>query len=180
MLEFDSSLEGKISELISGSLGSMGFEIVKINIIGGDDRKVLQILIDRTDGTGLSVGDCTQASRQISAVLDVEDVISDRYNLEVSSAGIDRPLVRIADFERFKGLEAKINVKEKISEQRKFRGRIVGVDGDNVLINANVVNISEAENEKPLVIEFENIKSAKLELNDELLALHKNKNADKN
>lgn len=175
MLIADSSLEGKISDLITGSLDSLGLEIVKINIIGDEGRKILQIMIDKKDGSGLSLADCTKASRQVSAVLDVEDIITEKYTLEVSSAGIDRPLVRISDFERFKGLEARVTLKEKINDQRKFRGRIVGVDGENILINANVVNISDTNKDSPLSIEFENIKSAKLELNDELLSLHKKK-----
>ncbi len=171
----DTTLEGKINDAVAPSLGVLGYELVRIKMITIEDRKTLQVMIDRTDMTQVGVDDCQKASNQISAVLDVEDFISEKYHLEVSSPGIDRPLTRLKDFKNFKDLEAKIETFDKIGESRKFRGKLLGVDGDNVMIATNVVTIDSADEQK-LAINFENIKNAKLVLNDELLAMHKSTN----
>lgn len=170
------TLEDKIAGIISPSLAQLGYELVRVKMTGSDGRKVLQVMLDRIDGAQVNVDDCEKASRQISATLDVEDPITDSYMLEVSSPGIDRPLTRLKDFENFKGLEAKLEVFEKIGEQRKFRGRLVGLEGNTVLLQLNVVNIDDTDNAELCRIEFNNIKSAKLVLSDELLAMHKSNN----
>ena len=170
------SFEEKINNIISPSLESLGFEVVRIVMIGGDKLNILQIMLDRIDGKNISVDDCHSASKQISAVLDVEDPIKEKYNLEVSSPGIDRPLTRLKDFEKYSGHEAKIEVFEKINDSRKFRGTLLGVDKDQVVIDDNIVPIKTEEKANRVVVDFKNIKSAKLILTDELLALHKKNN----
>ena len=97
----------QIEQMIEPSLAAMGYEIVRVHISGGH-RPILQIMIERIDGREITVDDCADSSRAISALLDVEDPLPTAYELEVSSPGIDRPLTRPKDFERFAGHLAKI------------------------------------------------------------------------
>lgn len=121
-------------------------------------RPTLQIMAERPDGT-MSVEDCAELSRVVSAVLDVEDPIGGEYDLEVSSPGIDRPL-RPQDFERFVGHEAKVKARTPIDGQSKFRGEIIRAD-----INGAVLDIGGEQRRLP----FEQIETAKLVLTEKLL-----------
>lgn len=176
-MQIGQTLEKKIDEIIEPSLQLLGYAVVRVKIIGDDERKILQIMLEKSDGGLVNIDDCQKASRQISAVLDVEDVITSKYFLEVSSPGLDRPLTRLRDFENHKGKEAKIETIEKIGESRKFRGRLAGVDGNDVLLSDNVVEIG-ADSEV-IKISIDNIKSAKLVLTDELLGINKTKKTNK-
>ena len=109
----------------------------------------------------MSVDDCADVSRALSAVLDVEDPIESSYTLEVSSPGIDRPLTRLADFERFAGHEAAVELTEPVEGQRRFKGRLLGVSGEEVRI---------AGAEREIKLPARKIRRAKLVLTDELLA----------
>lgn len=175
-MQAELTLEGRIGNAITPSLNGLGYELVKVSMMGDDGRRVLQILIDRLDGVNIGVDDCQKASRQISAILDVEEPDLGAYNLEVSSPGIDRPLTRLKDFERYKGYEAKFEVLDKIDERRKFRGRIANVSGNMITIDTNIVAITTPEQTQAVEVDFGNIKSAKLVLSDELLAMHKKNN----
>src|SRR3990170_1409421 len=93
----------RIEGLIEPALTAMGYDLVRVAVQGGESRKTLQIMAERRDGAGMTVDDCADISRTISAVLDVEDPIAGAYTLEVSSPGIDRPLPRSKDYERFLG-----------------------------------------------------------------------------
>ena len=115
--------------MIAPALSEMGFSLVRIHLSGGA-RPVLQIMAERSDESGMTVDDCAAISHTVSAILDVEDPISGTYTLEVSSPGIDRPLVRRRDFERFAGFEAKIETHGAIDGRRRFRGRLAGMDGN--------------------------------------------------
>jgi len=150
----------KIAELVTPSLEASGFELVRVMLTGGD-QPTLQIMADRTDGTPITVEDCADISRVVSAILDVEDPIKGAYTLEVSSPGIDRPLVRKKDFERFAGFEAKLETGAPIEGRRRFRGRLIGVEGDGVRL---ALDSGEA------VIPLAAIDRAKLVMTDELLA----------
>src|SRR5437762_1305523 len=97
----------KITETIEPSLEAMGYALVQVRLNDGG-RKTLSVMAERTDAQPMGVEDCTQISRQVSALLDVEDPISGAYDLEVCSPGIDRPLTKLKDFERFVGQEAKV------------------------------------------------------------------------
>ena len=97
----------QITELIEPTLNEMGFELIRVLVTGGQ-RPTLQIMVERADLAPLTVEHCAGASRAISALLDVADPIAGAYRLEVSSPGIERPLVRRADYERFAGLEARL------------------------------------------------------------------------
>lgn len=163
------ALELKISDIISPSLESMGYEIVRVQMQEGK-RKTLQIMLDRADGKDISIDDCEKASRQISALMDVEDPIEGNYNLEISSPGIDRPLTRKKDFERFAGYEVKITLSFPHEGRKRFSGELHGLDGENV-----VLTLSDSKEKEQVKLPLDQIASAKLVLTDALLAANSNK-----
>jgi ribosome maturation factor RimP len=151
----------QIESVIAPSVRAMGFDLIRVRCSGGGSP-ILQVMAERPDGT-MTIEDCAELSRAISALLDVENPIKGRYDLEVSSPGIDRPLVRLADFDRYAGFEVKLETRVPVSDQggrRKFRGRIREVRGDTVSLECGEALIS---------VPFENIVSAKLVLTDELI-----------
>ncbi|MDG1436549.1 MAG: ribosome maturation factor RimP [Rickettsiaceae bacterium] len=133
-------MENKISELIEDTINSLGFELVKVTI-HGSGRKIVEILIERLDGGKVEVGDCQKVSRNISAILDVEDCISDKYFLEVSSTGLERPLVKSKDFKKFAGRQVKIRLKSALNERLTYTGVLLGLDGDKVKLDSEGVEI---------------------------------------
>jgi ribosome maturation factor RimP len=149
-----------IEQLVKAPLHAEGFDIVRV-LLSGDRRPKLQIMVERRDGTPIGVDDCAEASRLISAVLDVEDPLSGSYVLEVSSPGIDRPLTRLGDFERFAGFEARVELRIPLAGRRRFRGRLRGVDHDRIRL--------ETEDEE-IELSFDDIQKAKLVLTDDLIA----------
>ena len=183
----------RIVQIIGPSVEAMGYEIVRLQISGGM-RPTLQIMADRADGSAMTVEDCAEISNAASALLDVEDPISSAYTLEVSSPGIDRPLTRLKDFERFKGFEARVETDVLLDGRKRFRGTLYGVEGESVLIaldaktgqspkrkpGAKVSAKAKAEAEAAATaaadmvevaeIPFPLIVRAKLEMTDELLA----------
>lgn len=151
---------GRIEKIITPSVEAMGYELVRVQISGGL-RSVLQIMAERADGAAMTVEDCADISRSVSALLDVEDPIRDAYTLEVSSPGIDRPLTRLKDFERFAGFEAKLDTRLASADGRKrFRGTLKGVEDGLVCIDTE---------QGAARLEFDNILRAKLVLTDELI-----------
>lgn len=158
-------IESKISELIAPSLDALGYELVRIKV-NGQASRTLQIMAERKDRRDMTVDDCAEISRNVSAILDVEDPIPGAYDLEVSSPGIDRPLVRKDDFERFAGQVARVETDRPIDGRRRFRGRLIGLDGDAVAIDCDG---TEAR------IPFDEIVRAKLLMTDELIAATMNK-----
>ena len=151
----------RIETLIGPSLDAMGYRLVRVAVTGGRRAQVLQVMAERIDDKPMSVDDCTEVTHSVSALLDVEDPIEHAYVLEVSSPGIDRPLVRREDYERFRGHEAKLELATPIGGRRRFRGKLLGIEADRVRLNlgAEVVEL-------PLA----GIQRAKLVLTDELLA----------
>lgn len=139
----------------------MGYELVRVQINGGASDMCLQIMAERRDRVEMNVEDCASISRNISTILDVEDPISEAYTLEVSSPGMDRPLVRLEDFTRFAGFEARIDTRTAIVDRKRFRGKLEGVDGETVLIEVDGETYE---------IPFGDILRAKLVLTDELIA----------
>lgn len=148
----------RISEIVEPMVSDMGYALVRVQFKGGKPP-TLQIMAERQDGT-MSVDDCAELSQALSAVLDVEDPIQGEYNLEVSSPGVDRPLVKLSDFERFAGLEAKVELTVPLNGRRKYRGRLKGVEDGHV-----VIAVDDGEHRLP----HESIAQAKLVLTDELL-----------
>lgn len=153
----------RLAELLGPVIEGLGFELVRIRLMGGKTR-ILQIMADRPDG-GIGVDECGDISTAVSAVMDVEDPLEDNYILEVSSPGIDRPLTRLKDFEMWKGWEARIETTELIDGRRRFKGGLMGVEGDEVLIE-----IEEAGQEMTIGLKFDWLSDAKLILTEELIA----------
>lgn len=156
------AMDRRIAEIITPTVEDMGYEVVRVRLMTGKES-ILQIMAQKPDGT-IEVDDCGQISTAVSALLDVEDPISDVYTLEVSSPGIDRPLTRLKDFDQWEGFEAKIETEELIDGRRRFKGTLAGTEGDEVLIEIE-------ENGKPLTIglKFDWLTDAKLVLTDELI-----------
>ena len=161
-----------IEDMIAPSLAALGYDTVQVRLLSGQPP-ILQILAEPVSGAAMTVDDCTRISRQVSAVLDVEDPIPGAYMLEVSSPGVDRPLVKAADFERFKGLEAKIEMREALDGRRRFRGRLEGLDG-----GAALIRVGDALAGTVYRVPVDGIGSAKLVLNDELLKRRKPQEED--
>ncbi len=152
------ALDEELEALLTPTIEAMGFEVIRVRLIGSTPQ-TLQVMAERPDGT-ISVDECADISRAVSAVLDVEDPVSGNYTLEVSSPGVDRPLTRLKDFDRFDGFEAKIELKQAIDGQRRFRGTLDGVEDDEVrLVTEHGI----------LGFALEMIDQAKLVMTDELL-----------
>jgi ribosome maturation factor RimP len=152
---FDRRIAGIVSPTIEG----MGFELVRVRLMSGR-KATLQIMAERPEG-GIEVEDCARISRAVGAVLDVEDPISGEYALEVSSPGIDRPLTRLKDFERYEDYEARLETSELIDGRRRFKGVLRGVEDGEVLIEIP---------EGTVGLEFDWLTDAKLILTDALIA----------
>lgn len=156
------SMDRRMAEIVSPSIEALGFEVVRIRVMGGKTN-TLQIMAERPDG-GIDVDECAQISNAISVLLDVEDPLEEAYALEVSSPGIDRPLTRLKDFETFEGYEAKVETTEMIDGRRRFKGMLAGVEGDEVLMN-----LEEGKETVTVGLNFEWLSDAKLVLTDELI-----------
>ncbi len=157
---FDQRLEA----LLAPTVEAMGFEIVRVRLSGAT-RRVLQIMAERPDGT-MSVDDCADLSRAVSAALDVEDPIDGEYTLEVSSPGLDRPLTRLKDFVNWAGYEAKLELSAAQDGRRRFKGRLRGVEGDSILLDA----MGEGGQWETMGLPFAGLAEARLVITDDLLA----------
>lgn len=151
----------RLARIVEPALEGLGYALVRLTMIG-QRRPKLQIMAERRDDQPMTVDDCVAISRHLSALLDVEDPIQEAYDLEVSSPGIDRPLTRIQDYERFRGLEAQIELKQAIEGQRRFRGRLAGIPADGQV----ALDLAAG----PMTVAYDDIAKAKLVLTDELLA----------
>jgi len=153
----------QVERLIAPSADAMGYALVQVRFIGGRSHPTLQIMAERKDGVEMTVEDCADLSRAVSALLDVEDPVPSSYQLEVSSPGIDRPLVRLEDYERFAGQEARIETERLIDGRKRFKGKLRGVESGRVRLTLSDTG-AEAE------IPFADVTKAKLVLTDELIA----------
>jgi len=117
-------LAQRVAQIAERVAGSEGLEVVEVEWKGGGNHRVLRIFIDKPEG--VSLADCENISRQMSAILDVEDVIPVGYTLEISSPGLDRKLLKPADYERFQGKKVKVRLRSPIEGQRSFVGRLAG------------------------------------------------------
>ena len=130
------SIDRRLAEVITPVIEDMGFELVRVRLMGGKSA-TLQIMAERPEG-GIEVDECAEISTAVSATLDVEDPIEDAYTLEVSSPGIDRPLTRLKDFEVWEGYEAKLETADMIDGRRRFKGTLMGTEAGEVLIEIDV------------------------------------------
>lgn len=159
----ESGAAARVAELIEPALSDRGYRLVRV-AVSGREGKTLQIMAERTDGT-LTIADCEAISKEISPLLDVHDPIAGSYQLEVSSPGIDRPLVRPSDFEDWSGYEAKLEVKQPIDGRKRFRGMLDGFADGEVRIE---VDLGEA-GKNIIGIPMELVGEARLVLTDELI-----------
>ncbi len=149
----------KIERLIEPTLDDMGFTLVRIEMMG-QEGSILQIMAERKDENAMTVENCAEISRAVSAILDVEDPIHGAYTLEVSSPGLDRPLVRERDYERFSGQVAKIELARPIDGQRRFKGCLDGIEDGMVKMNVG---------DDVVVVAFADISRAKLVITDDMI-----------
>ncbi|TAJ72835.1 MAG: ribosome maturation factor RimP [Phenylobacterium sp.] len=152
----------KLLELLDPVAEAAGYAIVRLRLMGGNERRKLQIMAERPSDGDMNVEDCARLSRAVSEVMDAADPISGEYLLEVSSPGIDRPLTRLADFEAHEGFEVKLELDRLAEGRKRFRGVLAGVEGDQIGIDL------EGE-EATAMIPFAWVIEAKLVLNDELM-----------
>lgn len=156
------ALDRRLADIVQPAIEGLGYELVRLRLQGGKTA-TLQIMADKPEG-GIEVDDCARISTELSAILDVEDPISDEYVLEVSSPGIDRPLTRLKDFDAWTGHEAKIETAEAIDGQKRYKGLIQGTEGDEILIE-----IDRPGGAVTIGLTFDLLADAKLVLTDDLV-----------
>lgn len=160
----ETGLDRRIAEIIEPVLVAMGYKLVRARLMN-QNGLTLQVMAERNDGT-MTVADCEDVSMAISPVLDVEDPVDKAYHLEVSSPGIDRPMVRKSDFERWSGHIVKCETSILVENRKRFRGKITEVDTDGFTLERDQV----AYGEEPRVkIPFNALSEAKLVLTDDLI-----------
>jgi len=165
----------RVAALAEPVLAGLGYRLVRVRISGSAGCTV-QIMAERPDGT-LSIEDCEAASRALSPVLDVADPIESAYQLEISSPGIDRPLVRHSDFDRYAGHVAQVEMTVPVDGRRRFRGQLLGTKGDSVRIRRSDAAPDGADD----VLRIDDMMEAKLVLTDALIseALRRSKHSDR-
>ena len=149
----------RIAQAIEPSLEAMGYRLVRVVITSGR-RPTLQVMAERGDDQPMTVEDCAQISHSVSTMLDVADPIAGAYMLEISSPGIDRPLVRTEDYDRFSGFEARIELARPIEGRKRFRGRLLGTSAGNVRLATETGEVN---------LPFAEVARAKLVLTDDLI-----------
>ncbi len=159
----ETGLAAQVAAVIEPVLDSSGFRLVRVTVTGREG-KIVQVMAERPDGT-MTIGDCEAASRELSPVLDVHDPIADSYRLEVSSPGIDRPLVRRSDFDDWSGYEAKIELSETIDGRKRFRGVLEGFKDGEIRIELDLDQVGRTVIGLPIAL----VAEAKLVLTDELV-----------
>lgn len=163
-LIMETGLDRRIADIVEPVLVQMGFRLVRVRM-SGQNGLTLQIMTERNDGT-MTVEDCEEVSKAISPVLDVEDPIDKAYHLEVSSPGIDRPMVRKSDFVRWQGHLMKCETSIMVDGRKRFRGKIVSVDEEGFRLERD----QPAYGEEPTVaIPFTALSEARLILTDDLI-----------
>ena len=155
----------RIETIIEEPLQARGYTLVRVQFSGGI-RKVLQIMIERIDESAITVDDCTTVSRLVSVLLDVQDPIKDPYTLEVSSPGLERPLVKLRDYQRFCGQMVLLTTHQPVNGRKRFQGRLTSA-GENG-ITLDLLDVS-GEALTPVSIELENIRAARLFIDFEAL-----------
>ncbi|MRG66934.1 ribosome maturation factor RimP [Rhizobium pusense] len=160
----ETGIDQRIAEIIEPVLTGMGYVLVRVRL-SNQNGMTLQVMAEREDGT-MTVEDCEAISMAISPVLDVEDPVDKAYHLEVSSPGIDRPMVRKSDFTRWQGHLVKVETSILVENRKRFRGKIVEVDADGFKLERDQIAYGE---ELTVVIPFTALSDAKLILTDDLI-----------
>lgn len=159
----ESGLDAAIAAIVEPEIEALGFRLVRVRV-SGQNGVTLQIMAERPDGM-IEVGECEAISRALSPLLDVEEPITGNYHLEVSSPGIDRPLVRLSDFVTWAGHVAKLETVQMINGRKRFKGTILSTEGNNVTFRADTV-----EDEPEFTINVEDMADVRLILTDELIS----------
>lgn len=154
-------VEERIVALIEPTAAQMGYRIVRVRL-SGNRRKRLQIMAERESDGQFEITDCERLSRALSPMFDMDDVVKGEFDLEVSSPGIDRPLMRIEDFERWQGYDVKLETAAMINGQRRFKGVIAGVKGDAITLATQAGDVT---------LDFSALSDARLVLTDKLIEL---------
>ncbi|MBX3573300.1 MAG: ribosome maturation factor RimP [Mesorhizobium sp.] len=172
----ESGIDARIALIVEPVLSAIGYRLVRVRLTG-QNGLTLQIMAERADGT-MTVEDCETVSRAVSPALDVDDPIDKAYHLEVSSPGIDRPLVRKSDFATWQGHLVKLETSVMVAERKRFRGRIAAADDTGVTIDRDAPGYGEQPSVR---VPFEAISDARLILTDDLIrdALSKDNQAKK-
>lgn len=157
---YQTPLEAKLAAIVAPTLTDMGYELVRVAVLGRD-RPTVQIMADRADGQLIGVDDCEAISHALGAVLDVENPMPSAWTLEISSAGIDRPLTRLKDWLRFSGHRARVEMEPPVAGHRRIAGVVLGADE-----TAARLRLDTGEE---LAVPFETIRKAKLVLTDALI-----------
>lgn len=157
----ETTLEARIGATIAPTLEDMGFELVRVAVMGRE-RPTVQVMADRADGAQIAVADCEAISRAVGAVLDVEDPLPSAWTLEVSSAGIDRPLTRVKDWNRFAGHLARAEAVEPIDGRKRFSGIVLGADDEAARLRL--------DDGTEVMLPLHLLRRAKLVLTDALIA----------
>jgi ribosome maturation factor RimP len=153
--------ERKIASMIQPAIADLGYDLVQVRLLGSQKLQTLQVMAENPKTGKLDLNGCTAISRSISAILDVEDPIASAYQLEVSSPGLDRPLVRASDFEKYNGRDVSIETEVADEDgQKRYRGVLTGFGDDIITIKTDTGDVK---------IELENVVKAKLVLTDELV-----------
>ncbi len=156
-----SGLDARIAAAIAPTLGAMGYELVRVAVIGRESPTV-QIMADRADGSLIAVEDCEAISHAVGAVLDVDDPIQGNWTLEVSSAGIDRPLTRPKDWNRFAGHQAKAELTIPLDGRKRFAGIVLGAENGAARLRL--------DDGSEVALPLQDIRKARLVLTDALIA----------
>lgn len=155
----------RIETIIEEPLLAREYTLVRVQLTGGI-RKVLQIMIERLDDQPITVDDCSTVSRLVSVLLDVQDPIKDPYTLEVSSAGLERPLVKPQDYQRFCGKTIVVTTQQPVNGRKRFQGRLASANENEITLE--LLEASE-EAASPVTIEMDNIRAARLFVDFEAL-----------
>ena len=150
-----------LERLIEPEVKHLGYDLVRVMMIGGTSDPTLQVMAERHDTRQLDLSDCEKISRRLSELLDLADPIEGSYRLEVSSPGIDRPLTRLKDYGDWKGYDARLTLAEPHEGRKQFTGELRGLEGELVLIRT--------KNDESHALPFSEISSAKLLLTDKLI-----------
>lgn len=157
-------LPARVASIAEPVIEQLGFRLVRVRVSGGEGCTI-QIMAERPDGT-LTIDDCEEVSRALSPVFDVNEPVDKAYRLEISSPGIDRPLVRKSDFDRNAGHLVRIEMEVPVDGRKRFRGTLTGTEGDKAKLHRDDAREGE---EADVLLPIEEMSEAKLVLTDELV-----------
>ena len=160
----ETGAEAKVANIIEPEIEDLGYRLVRVKL-SNINGATLQIMAERPDGT-MNVAGCEEVSRAISPILDIEDPISQAYHLEISSPGIDRPLVRLSDFVTWAGHNAKLETHQIIHGRKRYKGMIISVEGKDITFRREAPSADEDPN---FILPINEIKDAKLVMTDDLI-----------